>query len=183
MKKIRPSALWFAAGAALVVLLQCISPARADEPAVGDSAPLFTLKGSDGKSYTLEAFRGKQAVVVAWFPKAFTNGCTIECKSFKEQSATLKGLGVAYFTASVDDPETNAKFAESLGLDYPILSDPEKTTAKAYGVLPEGRQAAVRWTFYIDQDGVIKHIDKMVKPQTAAEDLKATVERLGLAKK
>ena len=99
----------------------------------------FSLQGSDGKTYTLEQFKGKSAVVIAWFPKAFTGGCTNECKSLRANSKALKDLNVAYFTASVDTPEENKKFAESLDLDYPILSDPDKTVAKAYGVVHAGR--------------------------------------------
>ena len=117
-----------------------LPPAQAaDELKVGDKAPAFSLKGSDGKTYTLEQFKGKSAVVIAWFPKAFTGGCTKECKSLRENSKALQELKVAYFTASVDTPEENKKFAESLDLDYPILSDPDKTVAKDYGVLNKAR--------------------------------------------
>lgn len=181
--KMQSLAIWFVGGACLMLLMHGVAPAQSAELKVGDQAPGFSLKGSDGKTYELDAFKGKQAVVIAWFPKAFTGGCTAECKSFREHSAALKGLGVAYFTASVDDPETNKKFAESLGLDYPILSDPEKKVATAYGVLPEGRAVPVRWTFYIDKDGVIRHIDKMVKTQTAGADLAAKIKELGLSGK
>ncbi len=114
----------FAASAALTLGLAVWAVAA--EPKAGDKAPAFELQGSDGKTYSLDQFKGKKAVVVAWFPKAFTGGCTKECKSFKDNSAGLKKLGVAYFTASVDTPEYNKKFAESLDLDYPILSDPSK---------------------------------------------------------
>ena len=94
--------------------------------------------GSDGKTYSLDQYKGKKAVVLDWFPKAFTGGCTAECKSFAREQRRLKPLNVAYFTASVDTPELNKKFAESLELDYPILSDPDKTVAKAYGVVHDG---------------------------------------------
>jgi thioredoxin-dependent peroxiredoxin len=155
------------------------SPASADDLKVGDKAPDFTLKGSDGKTYKLSDFKGKKAVVVAWFPKAFTGGCTAECKSFKEKGGALKGLNVAYFTASVDDADTNAKFAKSLELDYPILSDPDKATSTAYGVLgPRG--FAQRWTYYIDKDGVIREIDKKIKTTEAAPDVAAKLKELKL---
>src|SRR5438093_1553104 len=81
---------------------------------------------------------------------------TKECKSLHENAEKLKPLHVAYFTASVDAPEQNKKFAESLQLDYPILSDPDKTVATAYGVVHEGRPVAERWTFYIDKEGIIR---------------------------
>ncbi len=152
----------------------------AAELKVGDKAPAFSMQGSDGKTYTLEQFKGKSGVVLAWFPKAFTGGCTKECKSFRANSKALKELNVAYFTASVDTPELNKKFAESLDLDYPILSDPEKTVATAYGVLRPNGAVTNRWTFYIDKDGIIKEIDKMVHTEKAGEDLAAKVKELGL---
>src|ERR1041385_8466192 len=138
----------------------------AAELKVGDSAPNFELKGSDGKTYKLSDFKGRKNVVLAWFPKAFTPGCTAECKSFKGQGTMLKPLNVAYFTASVDDVETNKKFAQSLGLDYPILSDPTTETAKAYGVVSGDRKNATRTTFYIGKDGRILLIDDQVKTGT-----------------
>ena len=93
---------------------------------MGDDAPDFTMTGTDGKTYKLSDFKGKQAVVVAWYPRAFTGGCTKECKAFKEQGGSIREYDVAYFTASTDPVETNKKFAESLGVDYPILSDPDR---------------------------------------------------------
>jgi peroxiredoxin Q/BCP len=150
---------------------------------VGDKAPAFELKGSDGKTYTLDQFKGKKAVVIAWFPKAFTGGCTKECKSIRESSDSLKGLNIAYFTASVDTPDYNKKFAESLDLDYPILSDPDKSVAQAYGVVHQGRAVPERWTFYIDKEGTIKAIDKGVQQRTttAGKDIAAKVKELGLS--
>jgi peroxiredoxin Q/BCP len=164
-------------------LLGTVRSADAADLKVGDKAPDFTLKGSDGKTYTLDQFKGKQAVVVAWFPKAFTGGCTAECKSFRENSDSLKPLKVAYFTASVDTPEKNAEFAKSLDLDYPILSDPTTETAKAYGVYEPNRKIAVRWTFYIDKNGTIKEIDKKVQGRTkeAGADLVSKIKELGLS--
>src|ERR1700722_10326544 len=127
--------------------------AVAAELKVGDKAPEFSLEASDGKTYTLEQYKGKSAVVVAWFPKAFTKGCTKECKSLRENSKALKDLKIAYFTASVDTAEENTKFAKSLDLDYPILSDPDKKVAEAYGVMNPERGVTRRWTFYIDKEG------------------------------
>ncbi len=151
-------------------------------PEVGDKAPNFQLKASDGKEYKLTDLAGKH-VVIAWFPKAFTGGCTIECKNMKENGQAIRAFNVAYFTASVDDNVTNTKFAESLELDYPILSDPSKETAKAYGVLHESRPVAQRWTFYISPDGIIQAIDKEVDTKNAAAEISTTLEQLGVQKK
>ena len=83
----------------------------------------------------------------------------------------------------MDDAETNRKFAESLELDYPILSDPEKDTAKAYGVLRMMGLYAARHTYYIGKDGKILYIDTDVNPSTAGEDLVKHLERLGIPRK
>ena len=80
---------------------------------VGDMAPDFTLPGTDGKTHKLSEYRGKQAVVVAWFPRAFTQGCTIECKSLAENGDRIKKYDVTYFMASVDALEDNIKFAKA----------------------------------------------------------------------
>ncbi len=179
MTKIWTVAALFGLG---VVLSGPIARAADGPLKVGDKAPDFTLKASDGKTYSLSDFKGKKGVVIAWFPKAFTGGCTAECKSFRANSDSLKSTNVAYFTASVDpvDGEKgNAAFARSLDLDYPILSDPEKTTAKAYGVL-NARGMSDRWTFYIDKDGIIKEIDKKIATGKAGEDVVSKVKSLGL---
>jgi peroxiredoxin Q/BCP len=82
----------------------------------------------------------------------------------------LRRLDVRYFAASVDAPETNAKFAASLGVDYPILSDPTKAVARAYGVLAPSGMAS-RWTFYIGRDGRILDIDKAVRAASHGADV------------
>ena len=153
-------------------------PVAAAELKVGDPAPDFTLKASDGKTYKLSDFRGKQAVVLAWFPKAFTSGCTIECKSLAKHGDLIKKYKARYFMISVDPLDQNMKFAEAEHADFPLLSDPSKDTAKAYGVLGLLRFAN-RWTFYIGADGTITAIDKAVKPATSAEDMAAKLRELG----
>ena len=157
--------------------------ATAEELKVGELAPDFSLQGSDGKTHKLSDYRGKQAVVLAWFPRAFTPGCTTECKLMAEHGSKLKKFDVAYFTASVDKPEKNKKFAESVGADYPILSDPEGHVAREYGVTGAIQKWASRWTFYIGVDGKVLYIDKDVHPQTHADDVAAKLEELHVAKK
>src|SRR4249919_1727347 len=126
-------------------------PAAAADLKVGDQAPNFKLQATDGKTYQLSDFRGKEAVVLAWFPKAFTQGCTIECKSLAEHGDMIKKYNVKYFMASVDPIEGeqgNKAFAAAHNADFPLLSDPDKKTAEAYGVL-NVLPVASRWTFYI----------------------------------
>src|SRR5690606_29912799 len=93
---------------------------------VGDPAPDFALQASDGNTYRLADFRGKQAVVLAWYPKAFTKGCTIECKSLAENGHLIRAYDVQYFMASVDDVDTNSRFAEAQQADFPLLADPDR---------------------------------------------------------
>ena len=90
---------------------------------------------------------------------------------------------MAYFAASVDPPETNKKFAESLGLDYPILSDPDKAVARAYGVVQGDKAAASRWTFYIGKYGKVLAVDKNPTTSTAGANMVAKLEALGVPKR
>jgi thioredoxin-dependent peroxiredoxin len=173
------------AGVGLAAIALGLPAASGAELKVGDPAPDFTLKGSDGKTYKLSDFKGKKPVVIAWFPKAFTGGCTAECKSLRENGAEIRKFDVAYFTASVDPVEGekgNEAFAKSLGVDYPILSDPTKETAKEYGLLSE-RGMAQRWTYYIGKDGKILHIDKQVKTASHGTDIAAKLKELGIPEK
>jgi peroxiredoxin Q/BCP len=160
---------------------------------VGDQAPNFTLQASDGKTYKLSDFKGKKAVVVAWFPKALTAGCTIECKSLAENGDMIRKYNVEYFMASVDPLEKNVEFAKATSVDlggtrgvvakkeadFPILSDPTKETAKAYGVLGQSGMAS-RWTFYIGKDGKVLAIEKTIRPATSAEDMAAKLGELNV---
>ena len=168
---------------AVVLGLGLTNMTAAADLKVGDPAPAFSMKGSDGKTHALSDYKGKQAVVIAWYPKAFTGGCTAECKSFKEKSDDMKKLKVAYFTASVDTPAENKKFAESLSLDYPILSDPEHKASDAYGVTDADNKFPQRRTFYIGKGGKILHIDKKVQTKSHGTDIAAKLAELGVAKK
>jgi peroxiredoxin Q/BCP len=91
----------------------------------------------------------------------------------------LRRFDVQYFAASVDKPDSNAKFAASLGIDYPILSDPTKTTARAYGVLGASGFAQ-RWTFFIGVDGRILAIDRRVSAATHGSDIIERLTALGV---
>src|SRR4029453_4028325 len=176
------------------VLALAASTTRAQTPAmlkVGDQAPDFSLQATDGQTYKLSEFRGKKAVVLAWFPKALTRGCTLECKSLAENGHLLKNYQMTYFMASVDPLEDNLKFAKATSVtlgeqvvskkeaDFPILSDPTKQTATAYGVLTD-RGFANWWPFYIGKEGKILGIDKTVKPETSAEDMASKLKELGV---
>jgi peroxiredoxin Q/BCP len=149
---------------------------------VGDKAPDFTLPGTDGKTYKLSDLKGK-TVVIAWYPAAFTGGCTAECRQFRDSGETIKKFDVAYFMASVDTPEKNKAFAEQEQANFPMLSDPDRTVATAYGVVSSPTGVAKRWTFYIGTDGKILFIDKTVKTGTAGADLAAKLAELHVTQK
>jgi peroxiredoxin Q/BCP len=144
----------------------------------GDRAPDFSLAGSDGRTHRLSALAGR-TIVVAWFPKAFTGGCTAECKSLRSNGDVLRRFGVEYFAASVDPPDTNTAFAASLELDYPILSDPTRDTARAWGVL-DTSGFAQRWTFVVGPDGRILAIDRQVSSGTHGADIGGMLKALGV---
>jgi thioredoxin-dependent peroxiredoxin len=146
---------------------------------IGDMAPDFSLQGSDGQVHRLSDYRGKEAVVLAWFPKAFSHGCTIECKSLAENGHLIKQYEVSYFMASVDPIDDNTGFAKEQKADFPLLSDPTKETALAYGVLT-GKGYADRQTFYIGKDGRVIAIDRNVHPATSAADMVRMLANLGI---
>ena len=205
-------ATMLAIGAMATVFAQGGAPQGARGPApapavptvvkVGDMAPDFNLQGTDGKTHKLSEYRGKTNVVVAWFPKAFTQGCTIECKSLAENGDKIKKYDVVYFMASVDNIDDNTAFAKATKVeligrggqktgtvvdkkeaDFPMLADPTMATAKAYGVLNEQAMVANRWTFYIDKAGKVVAIDTAVRPATSAEDMLAKLDELKVVKK
>ena len=86
-----------------------------------------------------------------------------------------------YFAASCDTVETNTKFAESLDLDYPILSDPEKKTAEEYGVVTATRELPFRWTFFIGKDGKILYVEREVQPRDHGRQILAKLAELKVA--
>lgn len=161
----------------LLMLLLSLSAMKTSALEVGDVAPDFELKGSDGETHRLSDYRG-QTVVIAWFPKAYTRGCTIECKSLAENGHLIRAYDAKYFMASVDPIEDNVGFAEQQNADFPILSDPTKQTARAYNVLGSSGMA-MRHTYYVGPDGKVSAIDKAVRPATSAEDMAARLKSLG----
>lgn len=164
--------------ACLVLLLS--GPAWA-ELQVGDKAPDFSLPGTDGKTHSLADYRGQKPVVLAFFPKAYTGGCTAECKALRDADKEIGKFNIAYFMASVDKPEDNKGFAEQNNANFPILSDTDKSVSRAYGVLSKWG-VDNRWTFYIDKDGIIRRIDRQVNPKTAGEVLVKNLDELGFGK-
>lgn len=148
---------------------------------VGDTAPDFELPATDGQTYKLSELSDEGVVVLAWFPKAYTRGCTIECKSLAENGHLIQEYQAKYFMVSVDPLETNTSFAAEFEADFPLLSDESKEVAEAYDVLSM-MGFANRHTFYIGADRKILAIDDAVRPETSAEDMAAMLGMLGVPK-
>src|SRR3954466_13532785 len=152
------------------------------ELAPGDIAPDFSLTASDGETYRLADFRGRSPVVIAWFPKAFTSGCTAECTSIGLTRRALGAFDAAIFAPSCDTVDTNRAFAASTGIDVPILSEPDPVVARAYGVLgPLGLPS--RWTVYIGVDGRILAIDRGVHTSSHGADIASALQQFGVSRR
>lgn len=126
----------------------------------GDKAPDFTLPDSEGREVSLADFRGGP-VVVYFYPRASTPGCTTQACDFRDNLALLGDSGYQVLGISPDKPAKLATFAENEGLTFPLLSDPDKTVLTAYGAFGEKKnygkivQGVIRSTFVLDGDGVI----------------------------
>jgi peroxiredoxin Q/BCP len=149
---------------------------------VGQRAPDFKLQGSDGKTYALADFAGKRGFVLAWFPKAFTSGCTAELEDLRDNARAIAAYDAAVFMVSLDSPQQNAAFAKSVDAKQVLLSDEGGSVASAYGVGGLGGYAK-RWTFYVDKDGVLRAIDTEVATDTAGQDIARKLGELGFPKK
>jgi len=144
------------------------APAAPPQPAphtnlkVGDMAPDFTLpQTTDGKPVKLSSFRGQKIVVLAFFPAAFTGGCTKEMSAYQLNLDKFTGADTQVFGISTDNTPSQREFAKSLNVVFPLLSDfKTRQVAKDYGVLNEGMGIANRTTFVVDKDGKIQHIEE-----------------------
>jgi peroxiredoxin Q/BCP len=166
-----------------VLLAVGSSPARAGDLAPGDKAPDFALQATDGRTVRLIDYLGKRGFVLAWFPKAFTSGCTEELGALRDAQGELAPFDADVFMVSFDPPEKNADFAKSLNAKLVLLSDPKGEAANAYGVSALGGMYAKRWTFYVDKDGVVRFVDRSVKTATAGKDIAAKLAELGFPKR
>ena len=148
----------------------------------GDKAPDFTAKDQNGKKVSLKDLQGKK-VVLYFYPKNFTPGCTTEACNLRDNYADLKAAGMEVIGVSPDEEESHKKFEEKYELPFTLLADPEKKIIEKYGVWGEknmyGKKSMglFRTTFLIDEKGVIYKIFK--KPKTAIhseEILKASAD-------
>ena len=129
--------------------------------APGDAAPDFTLPAADGSTVTLSELRGRH-VVVYFYPKASTPGCTTQACDFRDSLESLANAGYSVVGLSPDAPEQLAEFRESENLSFPLLSDPDKTVLEAYGAWGEKTNygktvvGVIRSTFVIDPEGRVE---------------------------
>lgn len=126
--------------------------------AVGQSAPDFTLKDQNNTDVTLSSFRGQRAVLVVFYPLAFTGICTGELCAIRDDKAVFFSDAVTTLTISCDTPYSHKIFDEREGFGFPLLSDfwPHGAVAQAYGVFNDERGFANRGTFLVGRDGVVR---------------------------
>ena len=151
------------------------------EPKVGDVAPDFQLPSTRGKDVTLKEFKGKD-VILYFYPRDETPGCTAEACSFRDHEGDLSKAGAAILGVSTDPMESHQKFASKHKLNFPLLSDETADVAKMFGVWKEknmyGRRTwgVARTTYWIGADGRIKKIYKKVDTARHAEDILADMK-------
>ncbi len=142
----------------------------------GDKAPDFKVRDADGNQVKLSAFRG-QKVVLYFYPKDDTPGCTREACSFRDSHSRLTRRGIKVLGISLDSEPSHKKFAAKYDLPFTLLSDPERSVSEAYGTYGEkkfmGRtyMGLHRMTFLIDEKGRIRKIFKKVKPEGHADEV------------
>ena len=142
--------------------------------AVGTDAPAFTVKDTNGKMVSLSDFAGK-TVVLYFYPKDDTPGCTKQACSFRDAQAEYQGKDIVVLGVSADDEVSHQQFTQKYNLSFPLLADTEKTMIKAYDV--DGGGYAKRVTYVIDGNGKIIDVDASVNTSSQAKDVLA---KLGL---
>jgi peroxiredoxin Q/BCP len=151
----------------------------------GKPAPVFTLKDQDGKAVSLADFKGKN-VVVYFYPKDDTPGCTKEACGFRDSNKELQKLGTAVIGISADGQASHQKFIGKYKLNFPLLSDPDRKVMEKYGAYGEkmmyGKKTVgvIRSSVLIGKDGkVIKHWARVANAEKHPDQVLATVQQLG----
>ncbi len=146
----------------------------------GMKAPDFDLPTGDGKRVSLKSLKGKK-VVLYFYPKDNTSGCTKEACAFRDNWDAVRKRGAVVIGVSADSPDSHKKFAEKFALPFPLVSDEEKVLLKAYGVWQKksmyGRSfmGIVRSTFVIDERGTIAHVFPKVKVEGHVDEVLAVL--------
>jgi peroxiredoxin len=145
---------------------------------VGNPAPGFTLRTVGGKDVSLEDFQGKKNVVLYFYPRDDTPGCTKEACNFRDNLPNIEALNTEILGVSVDGLDSHAKFSEKYNLNFTLLSDEDKEVSKQYGVLNEEKGTDRRVTFIIDKEGVLRHVFSTVKVDVHTDEVLEVLENL-----
>jgi peroxiredoxin Q/BCP len=151
----------------------------AEGPKAGELAPDFEAQDQNGRKVALASFRGRP-VVLYFYPKDNTPGCTAEACSFRDSMSILRDRGIVVLGVSVDSEESHARFADKYKLNFTLISDRRKIIVRAYGV-ESSFGIAKRVTFIIGPNGMIKHVFPRVSAKTHGEDVLKKLKELGLA--
>lgn len=150
---------------------------------VGDKAPTFTLLDADGKKVSLSSYKGRK-VIIYFYPAAMTPGCTKQACDFRDSLAELNEAGLDVIGISPDKPEKLAKFRDRDGVNFPLLSDPDKTTLTAYGAFGEKKlygkivEGVIRSTFVVDEKGNIEVAQYNVKAAHTTTKIQKILEQV-----
>ncbi len=169
---------------ALAVLLAASSrPAAADLPAVGSKAPAVSLPNQEGQTVTLDQNKGKW-VVLYFYPKDFTSGCTVEAHNFQRDLAKYEKANAVILGVSVDTVDSHKGFCAKEGLNFKLLSDTGTAVSKAYDSLAtyNDKTYSARNTFLIDPSGVVRKVYVKVNPATHSDDVLKDLAELQAAK-
>jgi peroxiredoxin Q/BCP len=177
MKTYSPGSVLFGAMAVLAAFCWC-SVATANVPAVGDKAPLIQGKDQNGKEWKLADVVGKKVVLLYFYPKDDTPGCTKEACGFRDRIGELKQDNVELIGVSFDSSESHQKFISKYSLNFPLLADTDGTIADAYGVRMPGKNMARRTSFLIGLNGKIVHVTDTMNADTHLSEMKEAVEGL-----
>ena len=148
----------------------------------GTKAPNFTLKDQNGNDVRLSDFAGKK-VILYFYPKDNTSGCTKQACAFAQHDEALRGLNAVVIGVSKDSVKSHLGFAAKYNLPFTLLSDPELQAIQAYGVWQEKKMCGktcmgvARTTFIIDENGMIEHVMPKVKPDTNAQEILAWLSK------
>ncbi len=172
----KPLFLVLAAALVLAVLYGTVHAADEPMPAVGQTAPGFTLPSQDGSQISLDSFKGKW-VVLYFYPKDMTRGCTIEAHNFQRDLAQYEAKNAVIVGVSVDTPDSHKEFCTKEGLTFRLLADPEHKVVDQYGSLGDymGIKIASRNTFLIDPTGKIVKVWTKVDPQVHSAEVLAAI--------
>jgi peroxiredoxin Q/BCP len=145
---------------------------------VGDKGPDFSLMDERGRLVSLRDYLGKKVVILYFYPKDFTPGCTAEACSFRDDYKVFEERGAVVVGVSLDSVESHMKFSEKYNLPFLLLSDSRKEVAKAYGVLGTGGFLAKRVTFVIDKEGKIAAVFPKVDVKHHSEEVLKVLDEL-----